>query len=55
MSSKSASDDVDEIVESNTPTTPSQSFEAPCAEYSFMVVPIDSFFRESHKFFIRIQ
>jgi len=54
MSSDSASDDVDGIVESNTPTAPSQSFESPCAEYSFMVVPIDSSFRDLPKFFIKI-
>ena len=54
-SSDSASDDVDEIVETNTPTMLSQSFESPCAEYSFMVVPIDSSFRESLEFLIKIQ
>jgi len=54
MSSDSVSDDVDEIVESNTPTVPSQSFKSPCVEYSFMVVPIDSSLRESTKFLIKI-
>jgi len=55
MSSDSASDDVDEIVEPNTPTVPSKPFESPCAEYRFMVVPIDSSFRESPEFFTKIQ
>ena len=41
MSSGSASNDKDEIVESHTPTVPSQSFESPCGECSFMVVSID--------------
>ena len=45
MSSDSASNDVDEIVESNTTIMPSKPFESPCAEYSFMVVSINSSFR----------
>ena len=54
MSSDSANDDVDEIVEPNTPTVPSQPFEYPCAEYSFMLVPIKSSFRESPEFLDKI-
>jgi len=47
---------VDEIVESNTtPIVPSQSFKSPCAEYNFMIVSIDSSFRESPEFLIKIQ
>jgi len=46
-SSDSASDDVDEVVEPNTPTVPSKPFESHCTEYNFMVVPIDSSFSES--------
>ena len=41
MSSDSTSDEVDEIVEPNTPAMPSKLFEFACAEYSFMVIPID--------------
>ena len=55
MSSDSANDDVDEIVETNIFTMPSQSFESPCVEPSFMVIPINSFFRESHEFLIKVQ
>ena len=54
MSFDSANDDVDEIVEPNTPTVSSQPFESPCAEYSFIVIPIDSFFRESPKFLAKV-
>jgi len=55
MFSDSANDDVDEIVEPNTPTVPSQSFESPCAEYSFMVVPINLSFWESPEFLFKVQ
>jgi len=55
MFSDSASDDVDEIVESNTPTVPSKPFESPYAEYSFMVVSIDSSFSKSSEFLVKIQ
>jgi len=48
------SDDMYVIVEPNTPTMPSKSFESPYAEYSFMVVPIDSSFSESPEFFAKI-
>ena len=54
-SSDSASDDVDEIIEPNTLTVPSKPFESPCAEYSFMVVLIDSSFSESPEFLTKIQ
>ena len=55
MSSDSASDDVDEIVEPNTPTMPSKPFESPCAEYSFMIVHIDSTFSEALEFLTKFQ
>jgi len=55
MSSDSVSDDVDEIVKPNTPMVPSKSFECPCAEYSFILVPIDSSFSESPEFLTKIQ
>ena len=55
MSSDSASDVVDEIVESKMPTMPCNPFESPCTEDSFMVVPIDSFFSESSEFLAKIQ
>jgi len=55
MSFDSASDDVDEIVEPNTPTMPSKPFKSPCAEYSFIIVPIDSSFNESPEFFAKTQ
>ena len=54
MFSDSASDDVDEIVESNTPTVPSKSFESRCAEYNLMLVPIGSSFSESPEFLVKI-
>jgi len=53
MSSGSASDDVDEIVEPNIPTMLSKPFKSVCAEYSFMVVLIASSFRESPEFLLR--
>jgi len=40
--SDSTNDNVDEIVEPNTPIVPNKSFESPCAEYNFMFIPIDS-------------
>jgi len=43
MSSDSASDDVNEIIEPNTLTVPSKPFKSPCFEYSFIVVPIEFF------------
>ena len=49
---------MDEIVEHNTintPTVPCQPFESPCAEYSFMVVPIDSSLSELLEFLAKIQ
>ena len=39
----SISDDVNEIIEPNISAVPSKSFELSSAEYSFMVLPIDSF------------
>ena len=54
MSFGSASDDVDEIVEPNTPAVPSKLFEFPCAKYNFMIVPIDSSSSESPKFLVMI-
>jgi len=41
VSSNSINDVVDEIVESNIPAMPSKSFEFSCADYWFMVVPIE--------------
>jgi len=50
------SDDVDEIIESNKPSIlPSKSFELSCAEYSFMVIPIDSSSSESPELLAMIQ
>ena len=46
---------MDGIIEPNTPTMPGKSFESPCAEYNFMVVPIDSSFSESPEFLAMIQ
>jgi len=43
MSSDGTNDDVDELVEPNIPAVPSKSFEFSCAEYSFMIIPIESF------------
>jgi len=54
MSSDSTSDEVDEIVEPNTPAMPSKLFEFACAEYSFMVIPIDSSSIELPKFLAMI-
>ena len=54
MSSDSANDDVDEIVEPHIPTVPSQPFESPCAETSFMVIPINLSFRESPEFLAKV-
>ena len=46
MSSDDTSDDVNKLVEPNTLTVPSKSFEFSCVEYSFMVIPIESHSRE---------
>ena len=51
MSSNSTSDDVDEIIELNTPVVPSKSFEFSCSEYSF---PIDSSSSETPEFLVII-
>jgi len=37
---------VNEIVESNIPAVPRKSFEFPCVEYSFMIVPTESYSSE---------
>jgi len=55
MPSDSTIDDVDEIVEPNTPAVPSKSFEFSYAEYSFMVVSIDPSSSESPELFGMIQ
>jgi len=55
VSYDSTSDDVDKIVEANTLIVPSKSFEFPCAEYSFMIVPIESYSSEALEFFAMIQ
>ena len=47
MSSDSASNDVNVIVEPNTTTIPSKPVESTHAEYSFMIIPTDLSFRES--------
>ena len=55
MSSYGTSDDMDVIVEHNTLIMPSKPFESLCADYSFMVVPIDSSFSESPEFLNKIE
>jgi len=55
MSSNSTSDSVDEIAESNIPALPSKSFEFPCVEYGFMVVPVELSHSESSEFLAKIQ
>ena len=55
MSSHSTSDDLDEIIEPNTPAMPSKSFEFSCAECNFMIVPINSSSTESPEFFVMIR
>jgi len=55
VTSDGASNDVNEVVEPNKLTVPSKPLESPYAEYSFMVVPIDSSFSESTEFLIKIQ
>jgi len=54
-SSDSTNDDVNELVESNIPTVPSKSIKFSYPEYTFMVVPIESYSSESLEFFARIQ
>ena len=53
VSFDSTSNDVDEIVESNIPTEPSQSFEFSCADY--MIIRTDLFSSESSEFLVMIQ
>ena len=55
MSSDSTSDNVNEIVKSNIPAMPRKSIEFTCAEYSFMVVPTESYSSESPEFLAMIQ
>jgi len=55
MSSNSVSDDIDEVVETNTLTRPSKSFESPCVEHSFKVVLTKSYSSESPEFLAKIQ
>ena len=55
MPSDSISDAVDEIVEHNTPAMSNKLFEFPCAEYSFIVIPIDSSSFESPEYVAIIQ
>ena len=55
MSSDSTSDDVDEIIESNITAMPSKSFEFPCADYEFIVVPAVLTLNESSEFLFMIQ
>ena len=54
-SSDSTSDDVNEIVESNIPAVHSKSFEFSCADYWFMVVPIELSSNECSEFLVMIQ
>jgi len=55
VSSDCTSDDVDEIVESNIPAEPSQSFEFPCADYGLMIVPTELSSSELSEFLVMIQ
>ena len=55
MSSGSISVDVNEIVEANIPAVPSRSFEFPCVDYGFMVVPAGLSTSESPEFLVMIQ
>ena len=56
MSSDSTSDDVDELFESNIPATVYiKSIGFSCADYDFMVVPIESSSSESSEFLAMIQ
>jgi len=54
MSFDSASNDVNVKVEPNTTIVPSKPVESPRVEYSFMIVPTDSSFRESLEFLTKI-
>ena len=46
---------MNEIVEPNTIIVPNKSFESPRVEYSFMVIPTNSSFREPPEFLAKIQ
>jgi len=50
VSSDNTSDDMDEIVESNITTELIKSFEFPCTDYEFMIVPIELSSSESSEF-----
>ena len=53
--SDSTSDGVDEIVKSNIPVKLNKSFEFPCTDYEFMVVPTELSSCESSEFLVIIQ
>ena len=55
VSSNSTSDDMDEIVKSNIPAEPSQSFEFPCVDYGLIVIPTELSSSESSEFLVMIQ
>jgi len=55
MSFDSTSNDVNEIIDSNIPKVSSRSFEFPCADYRFMVVPAGLFISESSEFLAMTQ
>jgi len=55
MSSDSVSNDVNAKVEPNTTIVPSKPVKSLRAEYSFMIVPTDSSFKESPEFLAKIQ
>ena len=54
VSSDGTDNDVDVKVEPNNTTVPSKPVELSRAEYSFIVVPTDSSFRESPEFLAKI-
>ena len=55
MSSDGTSNNVNVKVKPNTTTVPNMPVESSGAEYNFMIVPIDSSFRESLEFLAKIQ
>jgi len=55
VSFDSTGDDVNEIIESNIPAVSRKSFEFSCAEYSFMVVPTESYSSQPAEFLAMIQ
>jgi len=54
VSSNSTDDDMNDIVEFNIPAVPSKSIEFPYPEYTFIVVPTESFSCESPEFFAMV-